>query len=119
MALVRVDFHESRAPDFQEKIGEIITQVMREVLKVPDAENYVIAEAHSHTAVCHQTGVLDDAQRTQIVFIQITLNQGRATELKQVFYAELKHRMQEQLGVPTSAIYINLVEVDQANWAFA
>lgn len=53
-----------------------------------------------------------------VVFIQITLNAGRTTELKKALYARIAHRLAESPGVRPQDVLINLVEVARENWSF-
>ena len=53
-----------------------------------------------------------------IVVIEVTLNQGRTTELKQAFYATVAQRLHERLGVRPQDVFISLTEVAKENWSF-
>jgi hypothetical protein len=53
-----------------------------------------------------------------IIFIQITLNEGRTLELKTAFYQNLAERLHGELGVRVEDVFINLVEVKKENWSF-
>ncbi|HEV3018299.1 MAG TPA: tautomerase family protein, partial [Burkholderiaceae bacterium] len=53
-----------------------------------------------------------------IVFIQITLNQGRSVELKKAFYRRIADDLHTKLGVRPQDVVINLVEVVKENWSF-
>jgi phenylpyruvate tautomerase PptA (4-oxalocrotonate tautomerase family) len=53
-----------------------------------------------------------------VIFIQITLNEGRTLEMKQAFYQMLAERLHHDLGVRQEDVLINLVEVKKENWSF-
>ena len=53
-----------------------------------------------------------------IVFIQVTLNEGRTTEMKKKFYKSICEGLVEKLKVRPQDIVINLVEVNKENWSF-
>jgi len=53
-----------------------------------------------------------------IIFIQITLNEGRTLELKTAFHQQLAERLHGELGVRIEDVFINLVEVKKENWSF-
>ena len=119
MALVRINYSAKKLPTFGREIGLIVNRVMHEVLTVPYAENYVVASAHERDQIIHTNPDLQESTIEDIVFIQITLNQGRSDELKKRFFQIIKGEITQTMGLPTSQIYINLVEVDKANWAFS
>ncbi len=56
--------------------------------------------------------------RTMVDTIQITLNEGRALELKKLFYKTVAERLHGELGVRLQDVFINLVEVKKENWSF-
>ena len=56
--------------------------------------------------------------RTMVDTIQITLNEGRALELKKLFYKTVAERLHGELGVRLQDVFINLVEAKKENWSF-
>lgn len=60
-----------------------------------------------------------DIKRTDgIIFIQVTLNEGRTVELKKAFYKAVVERLNKDLGVRMEDVLISLVEVKKENWSF-
>jgi len=53
-----------------------------------------------------------------IIFIQVTLNEGRSTEMKQQFYKAINEALVAKLKLRPQDIVINLVEVNKENWSF-
>lgn len=91
---------------------------MQEVLGVPPQENYIICQSHEESAILHAPGACAPERLNNIVFIQITLNQGRPTELKAKFFSELSRNLATAADVQPENVYINLVEVARENWSF-
>jgi phenylpyruvate tautomerase PptA (4-oxalocrotonate tautomerase family) len=54
----------------------------------------------------------------QLVVIQITLNEGRTTDVKKSFYAKLADLLNSKLNIRKEDILISLVEVNKENWSF-
>jgi phenylpyruvate tautomerase PptA (4-oxalocrotonate tautomerase family) len=52
------------------------------------------------------------------IIIQITLNEGRTTEMKKNFYKAVVDGLHQQVGLRREDIVINLVEVKKENWSF-
>ena len=58
-------------------------------------------------------------ERTEgVVFIQITLNEGRTTAQKKLLYKTIADRLKERLGIRPEDVLVNLVEVKKENWSF-
>ena len=118
MALVRIDYCNSRTADFGQIAARVVNNVMAQVLNVPMSENYVIAQSHARQDLLHNPENVSPERLASIVFIQITLNVGRSPELKTAFYDELTKALGKALDVPPADVFINLVEVANVNWSF-
>jgi phenylpyruvate tautomerase PptA (4-oxalocrotonate tautomerase family) len=53
-----------------------------------------------------------------VVFIEITLNQGRSLELKKAFYARIAENLAKNPGLRQEDVLVNLVEVAKENSSF-
>jgi phenylpyruvate tautomerase PptA (4-oxalocrotonate tautomerase family) len=53
-----------------------------------------------------------------MVFVHITLNQGRSLELKQHLYRAVADGLHSRLGVRQEDVFIGLIEVPKENWSF-
>ena len=68
--------------------------------------------------VLHAPGNCPPERLDQLVFIQITPNQGRSVELKTDFYRQLTQALVATGYVQAENVFINLVEVARENWSF-
>jgi phenylpyruvate tautomerase PptA (4-oxalocrotonate tautomerase family) len=116
MAIVRIDLPAALAASAAAVAGTV-NAVMQEVLSVPPAENYVVCQLHQPGLLLHAPGQVSAERLSQIVFVQVTLNTGRAPELKARFFAALTDRL-VATGLQRDNVYINLVEVAHENWSF-
>jgi phenylpyruvate tautomerase PptA (4-oxalocrotonate tautomerase family) len=74
-------------------------------------------EARKNTLI-YDPSYLDIPRTDGIIFIQITLNEGRAVELKKSFYKTLAERLNKELNVRMEDVFVSLVEVKKENWSF-
>ena len=56
--------------------------------------------------------------RTMVDTINVPPKDGRALELKKLFYKTVAERLHGELGVRLQDVFINLVEVKKENWSF-
>jgi phenylpyruvate tautomerase PptA (4-oxalocrotonate tautomerase family) len=118
MPLVRIAFMRGRPEGFGRKVGDIVYRTMVETIKVPPKDNFqIITEYDSHSLV-YDPEYLNIARTDGVIFIQITLNEGRTVEMKKAFYTALAERLNQELGVRLEDVLINLVEVKKENWSF-
>ena len=118
MPLVRISLMKGRSEGFGKKVGEIVYRTMVDTINVPAKDNFQIITEHDKNSLIYDPDYLDIRRTDGIILIQITLNEGRTTELKKTFYKTLAERLHNELGVRLEDVWINLVEVKKENWSF-
>ena len=118
MPLVNIHLLQGKSVDFRRKLGEIVYQTMVDTMNVPPKDNFQLLMEHDENSLIYDPEYLDIQRTDGIVVIQITLNEGRTTELKKQLYRQLAERLHEELGIRMEDIFISLVEVKKENWSF-
>ena len=118
MPLVRIDLNKSYDPNNSKKIGEIVYRAMEEELSVPKDDKFQILTRHDTTELNIPDSYLGIKYTDKIVIIQITLNSGRSTELKQKLYKRVAEDLNKDLNIRKEDVFISLVEVAKENWSF-
>jgi len=115
---VRIDLNKSYDPDNSKKIGEIVYRAMEEELSVPKDDKFQIITRRDTTELNIPDSYLGIKYTDKIVIIQITLNSGRSTELKQKLYKRVAEDLNKDLNIRKEDVFISLVEVAKENWSF-
>jgi 4-oxalocrotonate tautomerase len=118
MPLVRIALREGRPVEFRRRLGQIVYETMTETIHVPAKDNFQIITEHDSDGLIYDPQYLGIQRSDGVIFIQITLNEGRTLELKKAFYKQLAKRLQNELGIRMEDIFISLVEVKKENWSF-
>lgn len=118
MPLVRISFMKGKPEGFGSKVAAIVYGTMVDTINVPPKDNFQIINEHDKESLIYDPEYLDIPRSDGIIFIQITLNEGRTVTLKKTFYKTLAERLQRELGVQPEDVFINLVEVKKENWSF-
>lgn len=118
MPLVRISLRQGKPRGFGKKIGDVIYRTMMDTIKVPPKDNFQIITEHDADGLIYDSEYLNIARTDGVIFIQITLNEGRTVEVKKAFYRTLAQRLHDELGVRREDVLINLVEVKKENWSF-
>ncbi len=118
MPLVRIDLKKGRPEGFGKQVGEIVYQTMVDTINVPKDDNFQVITEHGSSGLIYDPGYLGISRTDGVIFIQITLNEGRSVELKKALYKTLAERLHHQLGVRMEDVFVNLVEVKKENWSF-
>lgn len=119
MPLVRIDVDASVTPETRQAIGDVVYDAMTSVAKVPAHDKFMIVSTHAAgDLVFPAEGYLGIQYTAGIVFIQVTWNAGRTTEVKKAFYRKVADDIHDKTGIRKEDVWISLVEVSPENWSF-
>lgn len=118
MPLVRIDTSNEWSAEQAGQMGETVYTIMHDTLNVPGGDKFQIIQRHPSGVMNIAPSYLGISYSSKVMLIQITLNQGRTTELKQKFYAALADALHAAVGVRKDDVVVNLVEVAKENWSF-
>ncbi|HXD08649.1 MAG TPA: tautomerase family protein [Anaerolineales bacterium] len=118
MPLVRISLMKDRPTGLGKKIGAIVYRTMVDTINVPLHDNFQVITEHDSDGLIYDPEYLNIPRTADVVFIQITLNEGRTVEMKKLFYQTLAARLNQELSLRQEAILVNLVEVKKENWSF-
>jgi len=116
--LVRIALMKGKPASFGKRVGEIVYRTMVDTINVPGNDHFQIITQHDENSLIYDPTYLDIPRSDGIIFIQVTLNEGRTVELKKLFYRTVAERLHTELGVRPEDVLINLVEVKKENWSF-
>jgi 4-oxalocrotonate tautomerase len=115
--LVRIDLPPTITTRRRDLIADIVYQTLVDVLNVPADDRFQVI-AHGSTVLRIDPHYLGIDRSPEAFIVDITLNAGRSTDLKQRFYAELVARLHAQVDVRPEDVTIALTEVPKENWSF-
>jgi len=118
MPFVRIDLSKKHPEGFAQQVGEIVYEVMTTHINVPKDDKFQVITKHDSQELVAPKSYLGIEYSEDIIFIQVTLNEGRTTELKKKFYKAVCEGLVERLKVRPQDIVINLIEVNKENWSF-
>lgn len=118
MPFVRIDLAKGKSVHYRKTIGEVIYKAMIEVINVPRDDKFQVITEHAPEEMNFAGSYLGIRYSQDVIFIQITLNQGRTVELKKAFYKRIADELHAQLDVRPEDVFISLVEVPKENWSF-
>jgi 4-oxalocrotonate tautomerase len=119
MPLVRIDVDASTSAETRQLIADIVYDAMTSAAKVPANDKFMIVSTHSPgDLVVPAEGYLGIRYSVGIIFIQITWNVGRTTDVKKAFYRQVADQLHAKTGVRKEDVWISLVEVAPENWSF-
>lgn len=118
MPLVRIDTARKEDPEFIVQVGDIVYRSMRAAINIPENDHFQVLNEHSIDHIIYDDQYLGIERTDQIIFIQITLNEGRTIEQKKNLFQTIAKSLNFELQVRMQDVFINLVEVKKENWSF-
>jgi phenylpyruvate tautomerase PptA (4-oxalocrotonate tautomerase family) len=118
MPLVRIDIKRNPDATYANKLGKVVYDSMKAAIDVPDQDNFQVLAEHDNDHFVFDPSYLGIKRSDGLVYIQITLNEGRSTDQKKLLYKTIAEGLQREAGVRPEDVFINLVEVKRENWSF-
>lgn len=118
MPLLRIDLLEGKTAEFKSQLGELVYESMLETISIPEEDKFVVVNDLKAEELIFSTNYLGVDRTEGIVIIQITMNEGRTTEVKKALYKTVADKLNSQLDIRKEDVFINLVEVNKENWSF-
>lgn len=118
MPLVRIDIKRNPDAAYAKKLGKVVYNSMKAAINVPDQDNFQVLAEHDDDHFVYDPTYLGIKRSDGLVFIQITLNEGRSTDQKKLLYKNIAEGLHREAGVRPEDVFINLIEVKKENWSF-
>lgn len=118
MPLVRIDLREGKSPEYRAEIGDAVYNALVGVVGVQVNDRFQVIQEHKADDLVADPGYFGISRSDDVVFIHITLNQGRTLEQKQNLYRAIADGLHARVGLRREDVFIGLVEVPKENWSF-
>ena len=118
MPLVRIDLPRGKSSEYRRTLGDVVYEAMIQTINVPANDRFLIITEHPPEELIIDRTYLGIERSADCILIQVTLNEGRSTELKKAFYRAIADGLNQRLGLRKQDVLINLVEVKKENWSF-
>jgi 4-oxalocrotonate tautomerase len=119
MPLARISLPQATTTAVLQTISGTVYDAMIKVANVPEHDKFQIVSRHAADELIYpEQGFLGLRYSANLVFIQVTWNAGRSTEVKKAFYRAVADGIHAATGIRKEDVIINLVEVQRENWSF-
>lgn len=86
---------------------------------VPADDQFHVIEELEAGRIIANPSYLGANRSENVIFIQITLNEGRSVDVKKALYTDIARRLSKSIDVRSDDVLISLIEVSKVNWSFA
>lgn len=115
MPLVRIDLSETRPPAERHAIADGVHQALVDAIGIPPGDRFQIVTKHAPDELIFDGSYLG-IERQDVVYVQITLVEGRSRQLKLDLYQRIAANL-ERAGVRREDTVIVLTENNPENWS--
>ncbi len=117
MPLVRIDLRKGTSAPYRETLGQVVYESLL-AIGVPESDRFQIITEKTPEELLFDRSYLGIDRSDALIVIQITLNEGRTTEIKKKLYQAIVAGLHSRLSVRREDVFISLVEVKKENWSF-
>ena len=118
MPLARIDIPQGKPAGYGRAVADIVYSTMVAALKAPEGDRFQVVSEHKKDGLIIDPHYLGIERSADALIVQLTLNEGRTTEVKQAFYQALADELHGRLGLRREDLFVSLVEVKKENWSF-
>lgn len=99
MPLVHISLREGKSPAYRRAIADGVYEAMLTAIAVPAGDRFQVTTEHPADGLIYYAGYLGIRRTDEVVFIQVTLNQGRSLEAKKAFFARIAENLAKNPGI--------------------
>ena len=117
MPLVRIDLRKGKDAPYRAQISRVVYESLVSV-GVPKDDRFQVIAEHDADGFIFDGDYLGVHRTDDLIFIQITWNEGRTTDQKRALYKAIADGLHAAVGLRREDVFIGLVEVKKENWSF-
>jgi 4-oxalocrotonate tautomerase len=118
MPLARIDLIKGKPAQYRQAVGEAVYTAMVEILKAPKDDRFQVIAEHDAPNFIYDPNFFGISRSNDVIFVQLTLAEGRTLEQKRGFYKRLVDDLHDRLGVRREDVFVSLVGTGREDWSF-
>jgi 4-oxalocrotonate tautomerase len=115
MPLVRIDFDAATRHSSRAEIADGVHRALVDAIGIPAGDRFQILTPHERGELVFDAGYLG-VERSDVIFIQITLREGRSHEQKRDLYRRIVANL-EPVGLRPEDVFVTLAENTSGDWS--
>ena len=118
MPLARIDLMKGKPSSYRRTIGDVVYKAMVEILKAPENDRFQVIAEHDADDFIFDRSFFGIERSDDVVFVQLTLAEGRTLEQKRGFYKQVVDELNRRLNLRREDVFISLVGTGRDDWSF-
>jgi len=117
MPFTQISLRKGKPASYRRALMEEVYLAMRDTISIPEDDRFATIAEFDEDNFNNSGNYMGINRTNDTVFIQITLNKGRTTELKKELYSKIAERLAANPGVRKEDVVISLIEVATEDWS--
>jgi 4-oxalocrotonate tautomerase len=118
MPLVRISLRRGKPASYRKAILDGIYGAMISTFNVPNDDRFMVINEHDEPDFSYSPTYMNISRSDDLILIQLTVSNTRNVAQKKALFRQIVENLKANPGVRPEDVFINLVEVDPANWSF-
>ncbi|WP_028543254.1 tautomerase family protein [Paenibacillus taiwanensis] len=118
MPFIRIDLIKGKEAEELLVISQAVHLAITETIDVPMDDYFQVITQHEPYELKYDTQYMNISRTDGLVYVQITLKEGRSLTKKKALYARIAQLLQERAGIRPADVMIILLENTVENWSF-
>src|ERR1700730_12405119 len=118
MSLASIDLIKGKLSDYRRTIGYVVYKAMVEILKAPENDRFQVINEHDADNFVYDPTFFGIERSADLVFVQLTLVEGRTLEQKRGFYKQVVEELNQRLRIRREDVFISLIGAGREDWSF-
>jgi 4-oxalocrotonate tautomerase len=118
MPLARIDLIKGKPSSYRRTIGDVVYKAMVDILKAPENDRFQVIAEHDADDLVFDPTFFGIERSADVVFVQLTLADGRTLEQKRGFYKQVVDELNQRLNIRREDVFISLVGTGRDDWSF-
>jgi phenylpyruvate tautomerase PptA (4-oxalocrotonate tautomerase family) len=118
MPLVRISLRKGTSAEYRKALADGVHQALVEAIAIPRDDRFQIITEYDPENLVYDPQYLGVKRSDRIVFVEVTMSQGRKPQQKRKLYKRMVEILSESPGLAKQDLLITLVEVAWENWSF-
>jgi 4-oxalocrotonate tautomerase len=118
MPFVRVFLRAGTTPEYRKALGDGVHRALAEAIAIPAKDHFQVISEHAAADLIYDPQYLGVHRSDQVVFVQITMSQGRKPQQKRKLFKRMAEILEESPGVRRQDLLVSVLETSWENWSF-
>jgi phenylpyruvate tautomerase PptA (4-oxalocrotonate tautomerase family) len=118
MPFVRIFLRAGTTPEYRKALGDGVHRALVEAIAIPPDDRFQVISEHAAADLIYDLQYLGVQRSDRIVFVQITMSQGRKPQQKRKLFKRMAEILEESPGLARQDLLVSVLETSWENWSF-